>query len=267
MTEQVQRADFVKRSFDVFFEYYSREPYRSRIACMRNLGAEGISSAVLDVVLNPETYVPIPTGEGASPEMPFDEDSTCIGVVAAAPGEEVTLTVGFHPLQVRDIPTPCTGTTSLPHGSGASIYNPLALHSFNRVSNYYLYRRPTLFLPYEASRKHEYSTVLAHELTHIAQQLMYCVRKYDKSEHGELDRLIDDYNNELDAYQMQEDVFGDDIVPFLMDMTMGTSISVVSHRRRHLQSTGGYVTGENLDAVRRDTSIGPIVGRGFIVAE
>lgn len=267
MTEHQKRADFVKRSFDVLFNYYSREPYRSRMDAMGQLG---ISTAVLDVVLNPETYVNIPTGEAASPELPFGDDSNHIGVVAVNPGEKVSLTVGRHPLQQSDVTESITTTTKIPDGVGASVYSPGRVTTFDEPSDaIYQYLRPTLFLPYEG-REHEYSTVLIHELTHVAQMLMRSVRTYKDSESGELDRMVEDYNNELDAYQMQEDVFGrdtSDIIDFLLDATTGTSITVQSYRRRHLKNTGGYVTRENLDAIRRDMSVGPIVRRAFIKSE
>lgn len=263
MVKQKSREDYAKRSLDAFFAYYEREPYRRRIQAMGKLG---ISTAALDVVLNPETYVYVPTGEGASPEMPFEGVSSHIGVVIANPGEQVELTVDVHPLQrPSDLP-PLRDTTSPPVGAGGSTYSRFEKRTSGDLRNtHYLYRRPTLFLPYDDEPGAQaYSTVIAHELTHVAQLLTCAERVFENSENGELDRMVSDYNNEFDAYQMQEDVFSGDIWNFILDATGGTAISVVSYRKRYLASTGGYVTRENLDAVRRSRSVGPAVSYAFI---
>lgn len=266
MTERTERKDFVKRSFDVFFDYYSQEPHHSRIDAMGKLG---IDSTVLNVVLNPETYVYTPTD---SAESVFDDTSNSIAVVALAPGEEITLPVSFHPLQAskelgRSIDVPNTFQATIDNTSGARLYTPTFLHSFNETTDKHLVARPTLVLPYDRSKEHEYSTVLVHELTHVAQSLMSSVKAVEKSEQGALDVLATAYNNELDAYQMQEDVFGvdsDDVINFLFDETASTAVTVKSYRNRHLRSTQGYVTRSNLDHIRHADIVGGIVRRGLI---
>lgn len=253
MTQRQERTDFVNRSFDELFDYYSREPYKSQIDAMGQLG---ISSAVLDVVLNRETYVPMIAKKGAA-DMPFDDDSGHIAVVAVDPGEEVTFPVGFHPLQKSELTTPATAAATLPLGAGASTYSPVTLRQDDDVPDTYFYRRPTILLPYE-KRSHEFSTVLIHELTHVAQQLMYFVRKFESTPDGLLDKMVSDYNNEFDAYQMQENVFGREFL-FLMDGTVPMAQAAVRYRGTRLNSTGGYVTRENLGKLRRDQLVGRVV--------
>lgn len=121
MTELQMRADFVNRSLDVYNSFASREPYRSRL---ETFYAMGFSAAVQGVVLNPETYRHVEFTDGATAPLPFDSDSSSIGIVAIRPGEAVTLTVNTHPLQPFEGPL-VKLETAFPDQAGATTFNPL----------------------------------------------------------------------------------------------------------------------------------------------
>ncbi|MDB5176370.1 MAG: hypothetical protein JWN75_38 [Candidatus Saccharibacteria bacterium] len=260
MIDTVKRKDFVKRSVDVFHSYAQQEVYKERIKKIF-LGL-GYSTEILDMLLNPETYTHIPFTNGQVAELPFDTTSHGIGVVAIKPGEEISLAIDSHPLQYTDYHN-VSPVTSLPVGVGASVFNTIdTRRGPNRVIREY--GRPTLFLPYKDGDTHVYPTVLAHEKFHIAQQISRPFRSYSKNEQGSLDEMIEDYNNEFEAYAGQEDIFGVGIdCEFLMDPTTSMACTVDSYRKNILAASNGKVTRETLEALRRDY-VGCIVRRAHI---
>lgn len=246
MIESQKRSDFVKRSLDAFQTYAEREPYKSRLDALRHMG---MSAAVLDVVFNPETYQHVAFKDGVETELPFDETSNGIGVVVMRPGEVAKLTVTKHPLQQVAV-SPVKIKTSFLDGAGAITYNSSNVsHADGKMI--YTYRRPTLLLPYDDNRHYEFPSVLAHEQTHIAQQLNHQVRVFDDTKSGSLDMMVDDYNREFDAYGLQYDMFSNELDETLMDASMSTAAEVASYRKRELGSADSYIARDGLDNMRR----------------
>lgn len=258
MTDAVKRADFVKRSFEVFHGYCEREPYRSRLETLQQLG---YSAEIWDTVFNPDAFVPLPFESGDTVDLPFDSDSHKFGVVAIRPDECLRLNVDTHPLQGTSY-SKTSRVLTFPEGAGASTINDVNVRPIGDKYEH-VYGRPTLFLPYDDDRSHEYATVLAHETRHVMQQLVWPLRTYNVPDGGE-DKMIDDFNNELEAYQFQEDMFGLD-VDFIMDATASMACTVVSYRKRKLRADNGRVTQGTLDAIRRDEVVGRIVRNAWIL--
>ncbi len=261
MTEAQKRTDFVHRSLDVFHSFASREPYSRHI---RALSATGMRAAVLDVAFDPASYEHIDFVDGAMTELPFDTESPKIGIVAARPGEVVSLTIDTHPLQPVYV-EPIQVETSIPEGAGGTTFNwPRMRRADGKVA--YMYRRPTVFLPYSDDRTHEFPSVLAHEFLHGAQEIDQQVRVYDDTADGELDRMVDDYNHELGAYGLQLDMFFDAIDETIMDESMCTASDVRSYRTRTLGSTTALVTRDTLTDIRSNAAVGRIVQRAQLLA-
>lgn len=264
MKESQRRSDYVKRSLDVFHSYASREPYKTRIDALYQTG---MRATVLDTAFNPEIYEPVTFIDGVPTELPFDDSSNSIGVVAIRPDESTSVVIGSHPLQeIASLPSILE--VSFPYGAGGSVQNIMTVSNIaignSAVVRAYVYHRPTLILPYDDKRTHEYPSVLAHEFLHNAQQIDQQTRVYDASEAGEGDRMIDDYNREFDAYRLQYDMFIDEIDETLMDPTMSKASEVALYRKRLLGSADGYATRETLDDIRRHYSIGRILLRAYI---
>lgn len=258
VTEHQKRADFVKRSIEMFHSFASREPYRSRIELLYGMG---FRASVLDTVLNPDTYEHVAFRDNTPMPLPFDSSSHAIGVVAIRAGETAVLSVDTHPLQPVEIEAK-TLTASFPQHAGAVTFNPTKTDTVasNKLRTYL---RPTLFLPYSDDRTHEFPSVIAHEALHEAQQLNEQVRVYDNSSSGELDRMVDDYNHEFDAYDFQRDMFMDEVEETLLDASMSMANEVALFRKQHLGSAGGRVTRDTLEDTRTNRIIGPIVGHAY----
>lgn len=201
-----ERKDFIERSLDAFWSDYKRPEISERVT--ERMHALGYSATVLDTVFNPDTYIAYNASGGDMVSMTFST-KPLVGVVALRGDETVRIGLDSHPLQTTKIPLSVEPLEYMPN-AGALVHT--VEHSYRTSNNNYAVNksRPVLALRYSDNYPHVHPSTLVHEFTHVAQVLDRSTRLFASTDFMHPERLVDAFNDEFQAYDMQMHVYGDD---------------------------------------------------------
>lgn len=252
---EAQRLKFTENSLDNFFEFYERPEISEPIVGL--FEKFGLSDLV-PITFNRENYVAVSPHKG---ELDVSEiaDLGRFPVATLLPNETINIHTQRHPLQSQEVPDGVTehaASTSPGSAAVASLYAPPIIE--DRDGQMILHRGGPLIafnrLPEIRQLGRTCSSVVLHELTHLAQLLNYQPRSFGTNSTYRLRIAKATLKDELQAYAVQdtmwETVFFEDHSPLLS----ADAATVINSLRRKAQQDSYEPTRKVIHAFRQEST-------------